>query len=103
MSEHHEQHIAPPSRRGPVQEGLEHAERGTFTRPVPKTARAQARFLLGRAQASTKALAARPGISQRTVQRATAPGPSARPARPCARPSRTKPPRSGSRGCAPKR
>lgn len=40
-----------------------------FTRPAPKSAKAQIKFLLTRAKGSTKALAERLGVSRRTVQR----------------------------------
>jgi transcriptional regulator with XRE-family HTH domain len=40
-----------------------------FTRPAPKSAKAQVKFLLTRAKGSTKALAERLGVSRRTVQR----------------------------------
>jgi transcriptional regulator with XRE-family HTH domain len=55
--------------RGQFHDGLEAAERAEFTRPVPKGAAAQFRFLLARAKGSTVAVAARLGISRRTVQR----------------------------------
>ncbi|GAB2580447.1 hypothetical protein GCM10027168_11630 [Streptomyces capparidis] len=58
---------APAARPGPGGPGAGGA--GGLHPVVPKTARAQVRFLLGRARASTKALAARLGVSQRTVQR----------------------------------
>jgi transcriptional regulator with XRE-family HTH domain len=40
-----------------------------FTRPAPKSAKTQVKFLLTRAKGSTKALAERLGVSRRTVQR----------------------------------
>lgn len=59
---------APP--RGQFHDGLEAAERAEFTRPVPKGAAAQFRFLLARGVAlHGAAVAARLGISRRTVQR----------------------------------
>ena len=52
-----------------VQGSLEEAAAATFTRPVPKTARAQMRFLVHQAKGSTRAVAGLLGISQRTVER----------------------------------
>jgi transcriptional regulator with XRE-family HTH domain len=63
----HEQQLAPL--RGKVLEALARAERKVFTRPAPKSAKAQVKFLLTRAKGSTKALAERLGVSRRTVQR----------------------------------
>ncbi|MEU0375548.1 helix-turn-helix transcriptional regulator, partial [Streptomyces sp. NPDC006283] len=40
-----------------------------FTRPIPKTARAQVRFLVKHEKGSTRQVAARLGVSQRTVER----------------------------------
>ncbi|MFD4130123.1 telomere-protecting terminal protein Tpg [Streptomyces globisporus] len=40
-----------------------------FTRPAPKSARAQMKFLRTRERGSTKSLAARLGVSRKTVQR----------------------------------
>ncbi|MFJ5142801.1 telomere-protecting terminal protein Tpg [Streptomyces sp. NPDC088707] len=40
-----------------------------FTRPAPKPAKAQVKFLLTRTKGSTKALAERLGVSRRTVER----------------------------------
>jgi hypothetical protein len=57
MSEHEQQQPAPT--RGKVLEALTRAERKVFTRPAPKSAKAQVRFLLTRAKGSTKALAER--------------------------------------------
>ncbi|WP_030987827.1 telomere-protecting terminal protein Tpg [Streptomyces sp. NRRL WC-3744] len=67
MSEHEQQQPAP--RRGKVLEALARAERMVFTRPAPKSAKAQVKFLLTRAKGSTKALAERLGVSRRTVER----------------------------------
>jgi transcriptional regulator with XRE-family HTH domain len=67
MSDNEQQQ--PDPRRGKVLEALAQAERGVFTRPVPKSARAQVKFLLTRAKGSTKALAERLGVSRRTVER----------------------------------
>ncbi|WP_436840680.1 telomere-protecting terminal protein Tpg [Streptomyces griseoloalbus] len=63
----HEQQLAP--RRGKVPEALARAERKVFTRPAPKSAKAQVKFLLTRAKGSTQALAERLGVSRRTVER----------------------------------
>lgn len=51
---------------GEIETGLEQALR---TRDIPVTHAARVRFLLKTAKGSTKALAARLGVSQRTVQR----------------------------------
>lgn len=67
MSDHEQQQPAP--RRGKVLEALARAERQVFTRPAPKSAKAQVKFLLTRAKGSTKALAERLGVSRRTVER----------------------------------
>lgn len=67
MSDHEQQQPAP--RRGKVLEALTRAERKVFTRPAPKSAKAQVKFLLTRAKGSTKALAERLGVSRRTVER----------------------------------
>nr|WP_307819962.1 HTH domain-containing protein [Streptomyces sp. MC1] len=67
MSDHEQQQPAP--RRGKVLEALARAERMVFTRPAPKSAKAQVKFLLTRAKGSTKALAERLGVSRRTVER----------------------------------
>ncbi|WP_217140273.1 HTH domain-containing protein [Streptomyces sp. AC627_RSS907] len=67
MSDHEQQQPAP--RRGKVLEALARAERRVFTRPAPKSAKAQVKFLLTRAKGSTQALAERLGVSRRTVER----------------------------------
>ncbi|WP_327328665.1 terminal protein (plasmid) [Streptomyces sp. NBC_01210] len=67
MSDHEQQQPAP--RRGKVLEALVRAERKVFTRPAPKSAKSQVKFLLTRAKGSTKALAQRLGVSRRTVER----------------------------------
>ncbi|MFF7780461.1 telomere-protecting terminal protein Tpg [Streptomyces tanashiensis] len=67
MSDHEQQQPAPC--RGKVLEALARAERKVFTRPAPKSAKAQVKFLLTRAKGSTQALAERLGISRRTVER----------------------------------
>ncbi|MFD9575101.1 telomere-protecting terminal protein Tpg [Streptomyces sp. NPDC059982] len=59
----------PAPGRGKVLEALAQAERKAFTRPAPKSAKAQMKFLLTRAKGSTKALAERLGVSRRTVER----------------------------------
>ncbi|MEU2564968.1 terminal protein [Streptomyces longispororuber] len=59
----------PAPRRGKILEALARAERKVFTRPAPKSAKAQVEFLYTRAKRSTKALAERLGVSTRTVQR----------------------------------
>ncbi|MGA4953782.1 telomere-protecting terminal protein Tpg [Streptomyces lydicamycinicus] len=59
----------PPGRQGRFREALHRAEHAVFTRPVPKSAQAQMKFLYTRAKGSTKAVAERLGVSQRTVQR----------------------------------
>jgi hypothetical protein len=70
MSEHEEhQTIVPAPTRGKIHEGLERAEQGAFTRPIPKSPQAQVRFLLQKAKGSTRGLAERLGLSKRTVQR----------------------------------
>lgn len=65
----HEQQQQPAPRRGKVLEALARAERMVFTRPAPKSANAQVKFLLTRAKGSTKAVAERLGVSRRTVER----------------------------------
>ncbi|EYT77962.1 hypothetical protein CF54_39765 [Streptomyces sp. Tu 6176] len=67
MSDHEQQQPAPG--RGQVLEALARAERKVFTRPAPKSAKAQMKFLLTRAKGSTKAVAERLGVSRRTVER----------------------------------
>ncbi|MFE2384568.1 telomere-protecting terminal protein Tpg [Streptomyces misionensis] len=61
----------PPSapRPGKIRAALERAERALFTRPAPKSARAQMKFLHTRAKGSTKVLAERLGVSRSTVHR----------------------------------
>ncbi|MFG2631044.1 telomere-protecting terminal protein Tpg [Streptomyces sp. NPDC048473] len=66
MSDHEQQ---PAPRRGKVLEALARAERKVFTRPAPKSAKAQVKFLLTRTKDSAKDLAARLGTSRRTVER----------------------------------
>ncbi|WP_405914517.1 telomere-protecting terminal protein Tpg [Streptomyces sp. NBC_00728] len=52
-----------------VAEELERAVQGAFTRPVPKSAGAQMRYLVRQHQHSTRQVAELLGISQRTVER----------------------------------
>ncbi|WP_411078301.1 telomere-protecting terminal protein Tpg [Streptomyces sp. cmx-10-25] len=66
MSDHEQQ---PAPRRGKVLEALARAERKVFTRPAPKSANAQVKFLLTRVKGSAKALAERVGTSARTIER----------------------------------
>ncbi|MFD1831019.1 telomere-protecting terminal protein Tpg [Streptomyces desertarenae] len=54
---------------GKIADGLEAADLNVLTRPIPKTAGARMRFLVRQARGSTKAVAQRLGVSQRTVQR----------------------------------
>ncbi|MFD9359914.1 telomere-protecting terminal protein Tpg [Streptomyces sp. NPDC060031] len=67
MSDNEQQQPAPG--RGKVLEALARAERKVFTRPTPKSAKSQVKFLLTRAKGSTKALAERLCVSRRTVER----------------------------------
>ncbi|MFE1452728.1 telomere-protecting terminal protein Tpg [Streptomyces olivaceoviridis] len=55
--------------RAKIMEGLARAERALFTRPAPKSARAQMKFLRKREKGSTQSLAERLGVSRKTVQR----------------------------------
>ncbi|HBF85146.1 MAG TPA: terminal protein, partial [Streptomyces sp.] len=55
--------------RAKIMEGFARAERKLFTRPAPKSARAQMKFFRTREKGSTKSLAARLGVSRKTVQR----------------------------------
>ncbi|MFL4909357.1 telomere-protecting terminal protein Tpg [Streptomyces sp. MMS24-I2-30] len=59
----------PAPRPNRVLDALKRAERKVFTRPAPKSAKAQIEFLYTRAKRSTKALAEQLGVSPRTVQR----------------------------------
>lgn len=52
-----------------VGEELDKAVQGAFTRPVPKSAGAQMRYLVKQHQRSTGRVAELLGISQRTVER----------------------------------
>lgn len=55
--------------RAKIMDGLARAERALFTRPAPKSARAQMKFLRTREKGSTKTLAERLGVSRKTVER----------------------------------
>ncbi|MER6433386.1 XRE family transcriptional regulator [Streptomyces sp900105245] len=52
-----------------IGEELDKAVQGAFTRPVPKTAGAQMRYLVRQHQRSTRRVAELLGVSQRTVER----------------------------------
>ncbi|MEU4898873.1 XRE family transcriptional regulator [Streptomyces sp. NPDC044780] len=54
---------------GDIDEALERAEHEVFTRQPPKTPLAQMRLLMRAEKGSTKAVAGRLGVSQRTVER----------------------------------
>ncbi|MET9801938.1 helix-turn-helix transcriptional regulator [Streptomyces sp. NPDC006368] len=54
---------------GILGESLDRAAEHTFTRPIPKSAGAQVRFLVKSEKGSTRAVARRLGVSQRTVER----------------------------------
>lgn len=54
---------------GVIQDSLDRASAATATRPLPKSAGARMRFLLRTEKGSTRAVAARLGITQRTVER----------------------------------
>jgi hypothetical protein len=54
---------------GKLQDSLERASAAAATRPIPKSAGAQMRFLHQRAKGSTRVVADRLGVSQRTVER----------------------------------
>ncbi|MGY4974905.1 telomere-protecting terminal protein Tpg [Streptomyces nigrescens] len=54
---------------GIIQDALSRAARAAWTRPLPKSAGARLNFLLKREKGSTKSVADRLGVSQRTVQR----------------------------------
>ncbi|WP_328473493.1 telomere-protecting terminal protein Tpg [Streptomyces sp. NBC_00448] len=54
---------------GVIQDSLDRASAATATRPLPKSAGARMRFLLRTEKGSTRAVAARLGVSQRTVER----------------------------------
>ncbi|MFE5834838.1 telomere-protecting terminal protein Tpg [Streptomyces sp. NPDC056508] len=52
-----------------IDKALHGAFAGAFTRPIPKSAGAQIRYLVKQHKGSTKAVAALLGVSQRTVER----------------------------------
>jgi transcriptional regulator with XRE-family HTH domain len=54
---------------GIIGDSLERAAAATATRPIPKTAQGQMRFLLRQAKGSTRMVAERLGVTQRTVER----------------------------------
>jgi len=54
---------------GEIEDALQRAAAATATRQIPKTAGAQMRFLVKSEKGSTRAVAARIGVSQRTVER----------------------------------
>ncbi|MFE0798124.1 telomere-protecting terminal protein Tpg [Streptomyces mutabilis] len=67
MSDHEQQQPTPS--RGKVLEVLARAERRVFTRPAPKSANAQVKFLLTQMEESARSLAERVGTSTRTIER----------------------------------
>ncbi len=56
------------ARMGIIGDGLDRALQGAFTRPIPKSAGAQMRYLVKQLK-GTRAVAALLGVSQRTVER----------------------------------
>jgi hypothetical protein len=54
---------------GILGDSLDKAAASTFTRPIPKSAQAQMRFLVKHEKGSTRAVAERLGTTQRTVER----------------------------------
>lgn len=54
---------------GEIEDALQRAAASTATRPIPKSAGARMRFLAKHEKGSTRAVADRLGISQRTVER----------------------------------
>jgi transcriptional regulator with XRE-family HTH domain len=54
---------------GEIEDALTRAAANTATRPIPKSAQVQIRFLLKTEKGSTRAVAARLGVTQRTVER----------------------------------
>ncbi|WP_371594715.1 telomere-protecting terminal protein Tpg [Streptomyces virginiae] len=52
-----------------VGDSLDRASQEAFTRPIPKSAGAQMRYLVRRHKGSTRAVASLLGVSQRTVER----------------------------------
>ncbi|MFD8931283.1 telomere-protecting terminal protein Tpg [Streptomyces mirabilis] len=69
MSDDTTQPSATPRAKAKILDALKRAERAVFTRPAPKSARAQMKFLLTRAKGSTKAVATGLGVSRSTVER----------------------------------
>ncbi|MFI8504556.1 telomere-protecting terminal protein Tpg [Streptomyces sp. NPDC085524] len=65
----HDSQRREPKRSARILDGLARAERALFTRPAPKSARAQMKFLLKRSKGSVRAVAERLGVSRRTVER----------------------------------
>ncbi|MFE5561645.1 telomere-protecting terminal protein Tpg [Streptomyces sp. NPDC056544] len=59
----------PAPSRGKILEAFARAERKVFTRPAPKSANAQVKFLLTRMKGSARSLAERVGTSTRTIER----------------------------------
>ncbi|MEE6269112.1 helix-turn-helix transcriptional regulator [Streptomyces diastatochromogenes] len=59
----------PASRPSKIRAALARAERALFTRPAPKSAKSQMKFLRTRANGSNEALAERLGVSRSTVHR----------------------------------
>jgi hypothetical protein len=54
---------------GEIDDALRRAAANTATRPIPKSAGARMRFLVKAERGSTRAVAARLGVTQRTVER----------------------------------
>jgi transcriptional regulator with XRE-family HTH domain len=54
---------------GIIGDSLDKATANTLTRPIPKSAQARMRFLVKSAKGSTRAVAERLGVTQRTVER----------------------------------
>jgi transcriptional regulator with XRE-family HTH domain len=54
---------------GIIGDSLDKAGEAAFTRPIPKSAQAQINFLIKQEKGSTRRVAERLGISQRTVER----------------------------------
>ncbi|MGW0425141.1 telomere-protecting terminal protein Tpg [Streptomyces sp. NPDC003015] len=67
MSDHEQQQPAPT--RGKVLEALTRAERKVFTRPAPKSAKAQVKFLLRGRRGRPRPWRSAWGVSRRTVER----------------------------------
>ncbi|MFF3358204.1 telomere-protecting terminal protein Tpg [Streptomyces sp. NPDC002917] len=84
---------------GVICESLDNASANTATRPIPKSADAQIRFLGKHENGSTRVVAQRLGISQRTVERYLT-GQIKRPRPELAAKLAGEVARTGSRGCA---